>query len=95
MDDFETNLNTALVDTFNNILKYEETSLKNIMDVPITITEAHMIEAVGKYKSEATVSKIASLLGVTMPTATVAVKKLERKGFLKKDPCARMPAAQS
>ena len=89
MNDFEVNLNNVLVETFNNILKYEETSLKKIMNIPITITEAHMIEAVGKYKSEATVSKIASLLGVTMPTATVAVKKLERKGFLKKDPCAQ------
>ena len=89
MNDFEVTLNNVLVDTFNNILKYEETSLKKIMSIPITITEAHMIEAVGKYKSEATVSKIASLLGVTMPTATVAVKKLERKGFLKKDPCAK------
>ena len=77
-----------LVDTFNNILKYEETSLKAIMNIPITITEAHMIEAVGRQENEeATVSKIASLLNIAMPTATIAVKKLESKGFIKKAPC--------
>jgi DNA-binding MarR family transcriptional regulator len=49
-----------------------------------------MIEAVGRQeKNEATVSKIASLLGIAMPTVTVAVKKLESKGFIKKVPCER------
>jgi len=77
VDDFEKNLNHVLVDTFNYILKYEETSLKKALTVPVTISEAHIIEAVGKQeKQETTVSKIASLLGVAMPTATVAVKKL-------------------
>ena len=90
MDSFEASLNNVLVDTFNNILKYEETSLKNVLNVPVTMTEAHMIEAVGKYDdNEATVSKIASLLGIAMPTATVAIKKLESKGFIKKVPCEK------
>ncbi|MCL1808589.1 MAG: MarR family transcriptional regulator [Clostridiales bacterium] len=90
MDNFEKSLNQVLVDTFNSILKYEETSLKNMLNVPITITETHMIEAIGKQENEgATVSTIASLLGIAMPTATVAVKKLERKGFIKKTPCEK------
>ena len=90
MNDFEKNLNDVLVDTFNYILKYEEDSLKTILNIPITITEAHMIEAVAKQeKGEATVSKIAIHLGIAMPTVTVAVKKLERKGFIKKSPCEK------
>ena len=90
MDNFEKSLNHVLVDTFNMILKFEESSLKKIVSVPVTITEAHMIEAIGTQENEeATVSEISSLLGVTMPTATVAVKKLESKGFIKKAPCEK------
>ena len=90
MDNFEKSLNDVLVDTFNSILKFEESSLKNIVSVPVTITEAHMIEAIGTQENkEATVSEIASILSVSMPTATVAVKKLESKGFITKAPCAK------
>lgn len=90
MDDFEKELNNVLVDTFTYILKYEETSLKKALSVPITITEAHMIEAVGNQKDkEITVSKIASMLNIAMPTATVAIKKLESKGFISKVPCEK------
>ena len=89
MDIFEKSLNDVLVDTFNLILKFEESSLKNLVSVPVTITEAHMIEAIGTQENEeTTVSEIASMLSVSMPTATVAVKKLESKGFIRKSPCA-------
>ena len=89
MDGFENSLNHVLVETFNTILKYEESSLKRIVSVPVTITEAHMIEAIGSQENEGTtVSEIASVLSISMPTATVAVKKLESKGFIKKVPCA-------
>ena len=89
MDDFEKSLNHVLVDTFNSILKYEQGSLKNTLKVPVTITEAHIIEAIGTQENqEATVSGIASLLNISMPTVTVAVKKLETKGFIRKVPCA-------
>ena len=88
MDAFEKNLNHVLVDTFNYILKYEEASLKKILNVSVTITEAHLIEAIGKQENKkTTVSKIASLLNISVPTATVAVKKLESKGFVIKVPC--------
>jgi len=90
MDEFEKGLNNVLVDTFNLILKYEESSLKNIVNVPVTITEAHMIEAIGTQESsETTVSELATLMHISMPTATVAVKKLESKGFIAKAPCAK------
>ena len=89
MDDFEKSLNDVLVDTFNLILRFEEVSLKKIVSVPVTITEAHLIEAIGTQDNEeTTVSEISSFLGVSMPTATVAIKKLESKGFIIKTPCA-------
>jgi len=90
MDNFEICLNNVLVETFNTILKYEENSLKKIVNVPVTITEAHMIDAIGTPDGEeTTVSDIASILNISVPTATVAVKKLESKGFIMKAPCLR------
>jgi DNA-binding MarR family transcriptional regulator len=90
MDEFEKRLNDVLVDTFNLILRFEEVSLNKIVDVPVTISEVHIIEVIGSQENEeTTVSDISSLLGISMPTTTVAVKKLERKGFIIKVPCAR------
>lgn len=85
MDNFEQSLNEVLVDTFNMILKFEEQSLRKISDTGVTVSEAHMLEAIGKLEGEdATVSQIATVLGVALPTVTVALKKLESKGLITK-----------
>jgi DNA-binding MarR family transcriptional regulator len=81
MNPFESHLNTLLVEIFNSILKYEERFLKRMYNFPITVSEAHIIELVGRH-SEPSIGQLAALLGVTPPSATVAIKKLERKGFL-------------
>ena len=86
MNDFEKNLNTILVDTFNIILKYEENSLKTIASTPLTVAEAHMLEAIQKNGGVTTVSDLAARLSITLPTTTVAVKRLEKKGFVTKMP---------
>ena len=87
MTEFESSLNDLLVDTFNSILKYEEASLRAISGASITIAEAHTIEAISKLGDSTTVSQIATLLDVAMPTITVAIKKLESKGLVAKVPC--------
>jgi len=90
MDEFEKSLNKVLIETFNVILKYEEDSLKKLVETPVTIGEAHVIEAIGRQVGgETTVSEIASAMNVSAPTATVAIKKLESKGYVKKSPCAK------
>jgi DNA-binding MarR family transcriptional regulator len=90
MDEFEESLNHILVDAFNNIIKYEERSLKKLSATPVTISEAHLIEAVGsRGDDEMTVSKIATILDISKPTVTVAIQKLEGKGYIKKAPCER------
>ena len=88
MNDFESKLNELLVDTFNNILKLEESYIKRFAENPITVSEAHLLEAIGKQGGNASVSAIAADLGVTMPTATVAIKRLQSKGFVAKEACA-------
>jgi len=87
MTDFEISLNSLLVDTFTSILKYEEMSLRKSFDTPLTIAEAHMIETIGKQESRVSISQIAMLSSIAVPTATVAVKKLEQKGLVEKIPC--------
>lgn len=88
MTEFELHLNDLLVDTFNFIMKYEETSLKSL-PTPVTVSEAHIIEAISKKGGSTTVSDIALALGVAAPTVTVAVKKLENKGLVTKTPCEK------
>ncbi|HWP79719.1 MAG TPA: MarR family transcriptional regulator [Candidatus Acidoferrum sp.] len=86
MNDFEKNLNDILVETFNTILKYEESALKTIASIPLTVAEAHMLEAIQKNGGVTTISDLAARLAITLPTTTVAVKKLEKKGFVMKAP---------
>lgn len=88
MSDFEARLNDVLVGIFNSILRYEEQSLKAISSTPVTINEAHVLEVIGKQNHGITVSEIASALSISAPTATVAVKRLESKGFITKTTCA-------
>ena len=87
MSDFEFSLNDMLADTFNYVLKYEEEALKKSTNLPLTVTEAHILEAIGRIDQGATISEIASILRVSLPTVTVAIKKLESKGFIKKQNC--------
>ena len=89
MDAFERSLNDLLLDTFNNIIKYEEISLKKMI-APVTISEAHTIEAISKLDGRnATVGNLAALLNIAAPTVTVAVKKLESKGLVRKTQCEK------
>ncbi|MCL2470791.1 MAG: MarR family transcriptional regulator [Propionibacteriaceae bacterium] len=86
MADFESTLNDLLLDTFNTILKYESQSLKSIMGVTITIGEAHMLDCIARLGEQATISAIAAHMQLAMPTTTVAIKKLEQKGYVVKAP---------
>ena len=88
MDEFELNLNKLLVETFNTILEYEEASLKSLISDPVSVSEAHVIEAVGSKNGEATVSEVAAMLNIAVPTATVAIKKLETRGIVVKTQCS-------
>lgn len=88
MPDFESSLNEVLINIFNSITKYEEKSLKSLSNNAITATEAHILEAIAKAGESVTVSDIAAALNVALPTATVALKKLEGKGLITRAPCA-------
>lgn len=88
MDQFGAVLNDILVDTFNTILKFEDISLKKISNVTVTVSETHIVDAIAKFQGErATVSEIANTMSISIPTVTVALKKLETKGIVTKIRC--------
>ena len=85
MQRFTDMINNMLVSVFNKILRYEEDFLQKGLARGMTIREMHMIEYVGASGEEGrTSSEIADFLEVARPSVTVAVRKLEGKGFLTK-----------
>lgn len=78
-------LNTLFVDTFTAIMQVEEKSLKHVGQGELSIAEFHTLECIGRGRDNSrTVGEIAEALGVTVPTVTVCVNKLVKKGYVTK-----------
>lgn len=85
---FSEMLNDMLVAVYHKILRVEEDFLQTGIGAGLTIREMHMIEFVGKAGNNGrTLSETAEFLEITRPSATVSVKKLEKKGLLVKKGC--------
>ena len=85
MDARHEELNTLFVDTFDAILRVEEKSLKHVGGGKISIAEFHTLECIGRGEDcRRAVGEIAEALGVTVPTVTVCVGKLVKKGYVTK-----------
>lgn len=85
MDVFEEKLNALLVDTFRIILKVEEQAIRKANKVSLSISELHLLETIGKEASPKTASQIAAELDLTLPSVTVGVNKLLKKGLIRKE----------
>ena len=78
MKPFEEQLNEVIVDTYRSILRVEENILKRS-------DQTDMLEAVGKGKDRRrTISELAEVLNITLPSVTVAINKLMKKGYVEK-----------
>lgn len=88
MDGNRVVLNQFLVEVFNNILSMEEKRLDEKTGGELSVKEMHVIDAVCQmeHKRKNTAKMIASLLRVTPATLSVAVKVLERKGYVQRFP---------
>lgn len=85
MDTFAKVLNELMVDTFQSIMLVEEEAIKQSGKIKLSIGEMHLLEAVGKSDDQGkTVSEVAQALHVSRPSATIAINKLEKKGYLEK-----------
>jgi DNA-binding MarR family transcriptional regulator len=76
-------INRMLVEIYDDVNHIEEYSIKQGAFSDLSITEIHTIEAVGLYQPR-TMSEIASELGITLGTLTIAVDKLIKKGYLER-----------
>lgn len=78
-------INGFLVDVFNDVLRLEERSVRTGCG-SLSLTELHVLEAVrGVSETRGTMADVASALGVTGGTLTIAVKTLEQKGFVRRE----------
>lgn len=83
-DDYSRELSDLLVDSFDLVNKIEKNRLKGVKNIELTISELHVIESIGKEIDGISVREIASVLDITMPSVTVATRKLEEKGMVTK-----------
>lgn len=83
MDDLNEKLNTVLVEAYSTILKAEEEMIKAVDKIDLSMSEMHMIEAVGKFDN-GSISDIAADLRITLPSVTIAINKLIKKGYVEK-----------
>lgn len=83
MDTFEV-LNSILVKLFNDILNIEEKALITEDFKDISVTDMHIIEAVGIGEPR-TMSVISKKLGVTMGTLTTGINGLVKKGYVERN----------
>ncbi len=81
MDTFEV-LNNLLVKLFNDILDVEEKAIITDEFKDISVTDMHIIEAVGTEEPR-TMTAISKTLGVTMGTLTIGMNALVKKGYIK------------
>jgi len=77
-------LNSILVNLFNDILNIEEKALITEEFKDISVTDMHIIEAIGVMEQR-TMSKIAKSLKVTMGTLTIGVNGLVKKGYVERN----------
>ena len=76
-------LNSLLVDTFNAILKVEERSLRVGLTDTVTVTEMHILDAIGD-DGVRTVTELAAAAMVTVSTMTIAINRLEGKKLVER-----------
>lgn len=83
LSDMENSLNHLLVKMFNDILKIEEQVLINEDYKDISITDMHIIEAIG-YDSSRNMTSVSKDLGITVGTLTIAINNLVKKDYVKR-----------
>lgn len=78
-------INHLLVRLFNDILAIEERALSSGDFNDASVREMHVLEAASSELEGNSMSAIATRLGITVGSLTVAVTALERKGYLRRE----------
>lgn len=89
MDEYSQHLSDVLTEVYRNLLRVEEQAIKK-SKLNLSISEMHLIEAVGRGREKGrTVSEIAEDLSITLPSVTVAINKLMKRGYVEKNRCGK------
>lgn len=83
MSEIHNTLNFLLVKLFNDIMKIEQQMLITDEFKDISITDMHVIEAIG-YDCSKSMSAVAKNLGITTGTLTIAINNLVKKDYVKR-----------
>lgn len=85
MDTVSVELNELISNAFWSVLKMEEQIANTSIQENLSISELHLLEAVAKNGERgSSISEIAAELEITLPSVTVAVNKMAKKGFVEK-----------
>ncbi len=76
-------INELFVGLFNDILLLEERHLKKMGLYDLSLSEIHILEAIAQ-KENSAMGDVAQKVSLTNGTVTTAVKKLEEKGYAKR-----------
>ncbi|MEG1931539.1 MAG: MarR family transcriptional regulator [Pygmaiobacter sp.] len=85
----EKQLNTFLVEVFNDVLRLEESNLSTGSYRNLSVSELHLLDAARTLPADTalTMTALSRKLGVSAGSLTVAVKALEQKGYLCRKKC--------
>jgi DNA-binding MarR family transcriptional regulator len=82
--DYKRVVSDILIDMFNDILRVEHKAIEALEMMPLSMSELHIIEAVGDDNGNCIMSSIARRLRITLPTLTAAADRLEEKGYIRR-----------
>ena len=78
-------LTYILTETFRDILRLEERMVQKIGQMNMSASELHLLDAVGKNGNGfKTISEVADILEITLPSVTNMVKRLSERGYIEK-----------
>lgn len=82
-------LNDLLVAAYSSIHKIEEQNIAKATSLNLSISEIHLIEAIEKNIQQddkgKTISELSEIMQVTLPSITLAINKLVKKGYVTKN----------
>lgn len=83
--DYRKVVSDILTGMFNDILRVEHRAIESDDLMPLSMSELHIIEAVGDDDGNSIMSEIARKLRITLPTLTAAADRLEEKGYIRRN----------
>ena len=85
MDPLSGEVNALLTRGYEQVAEMEQHMLRDLRGMDVTISELHMMEYIGSGGSNGrSISDIAMKSGKTLPSITVAIQKLEKRGYVEK-----------